>query len=244
MRPIPALRFGFTLALLVAPMASAALNVDASAKSGAVLTPAQAEFFEKRIRPVLAEKCYKCHSADAEKVKAGLLLDTRDGIREGGESGHAVVPGNLKESLLITALKWEDKDMRMPPEKDGGKLSDEIIADFEKWVQMGAPDPRDGTGVKPVAKQWDIEKGREFWAFQAPKAAPAPVVKDAAWPRTEVDKYVRAAQETKGLKPVADADAQTLVRRIYFDLIGLPPTPEQVESFVPRRPAPRFAAVW
>jgi hypothetical protein len=200
-------------------------------KSESAVTAAQSEFFEKRIRPVLAEKCYKCHSAEAEKVKGGLLLDTREGIREGGESGHAVVPGDLNQSLLIAAMKWEDKDMKMPPEKEGGKLSDEIIADFEKWIEMGAPDPRDGKAETIAKKEWDIAKGKEFWAFQPPKAAPAPAVKDAAWPRTEVDKYIRAAQEAKGLKPVADADARTLVRRVYFDLIGLPPAPEQVEAF-------------
>ena len=107
---------------------------------------AQLEFFEKNIRPVLADKCYKCHSAQAEKVKGGLLLDTREGIRQGGDTGHAVVPGNLKESLIVGALHWADKDTRMPPEKAGGKLPDNVIADFEKWIAMGAPDPRDGQG--------------------------------------------------------------------------------------------------
>jgi cytochrome c553 len=214
---------------------ASALPLDAAVTADSASTPlttAQTEFFEKRIRPVLVEKCYGCHSADAERVKGGLLLDTREGIRHGGESGHAVVPGDTNQSLLLTAMKWEDKDMRMPPEKEGGKLSDEVIADFEKWIQMGAPDPREGSGVKPVAKEWDIAKGREFWAFQPPKSAPAPTVKDAAWPRSDVDRYLRAAQEAKGLKPVADADPRTLVRRIYFDLIGLPPTPLEVEAFV------------
>ncbi len=243
MRPSLALSFGLALALPGVPLALAAISADTSVKPATALTAAQAEFFEKHIRPVLAEKCYKCHSADSEKVKGGLLLDTREGIREGGESGHAVVPGDLKESLLIAALKWEDKDLRMPPEKDGGKLSDEVIANFEKWVQMGAPDPRDGKAAKVTKKEWDIEKGKEFWAFQAPKAAPTPKVKDTAWPRTEVDKHIRAAQEAKGLKPVADADPRALIRRVYFDLIGLPPTPEQIESFLADRSPGALAKV-
>lgn len=226
-----------------AQLATAALSPETSAKADAPLTAAQTAFFEKNIRPVLAEKCYKCHSADSEKVKGGLLLDTRDGIREGGDSGHAVVPGNLKDSLLIAALKWEDKDTRMPPEKDGGKLSDEVIANFEKWVQMGAPDPREGLAAKVAKKEWDIAKGKEFWAFQAPKATPAPLVKDAKWPRTEVDQFIRAAQEAKGLKPVADADPRALVRRIYFDLLGLPPTPGQVENFVQSAARNRESAI-
>ena len=142
MRPSLALRFGFALALPGVPLASAAINADATMKPGTPLTAAQTEFFEKRIRPVLAEKCYKCHSADSEKVKGGLLLDTREGIREGGESGHAVVPGDTNQSLLLTALKWEDKDMRMPPEKSGGKLSDEVIAVLNTELQVVRSDLR------------------------------------------------------------------------------------------------------
>src|SRR3954447_19997749 len=103
--------------------------------------PAGLDFFEKKIRPVLMDKCYKCHSADAEKIKGGLLLDTRDGIRRGGDDGPAVVPGKLEESLLIDAIRYQHKDTAMPPAKSGGKLPDAVIHDFEKWVQMGAPDP-------------------------------------------------------------------------------------------------------
>jgi cytochrome c553 len=194
-------------------------------------TPEQLAFFEKNIRPVLADKCYKCHSAQSDKVKGGLLLDTREGIRAGGDSGHAVVPNDLKESLLVKALHWQDKDLRMPPEKDGGKLPDNIIADFEKWITMGAPDPRDGE-AKVVKKVLDPKEGRTLWAFQVPKAAPVPEVKDTDWPRTDVDRFLLAAQEAQGLHPVADAERQALVRRVYFDLIGLPPTPAQVEAFV------------
>ena len=203
---------------------------------------AQLEFFEKNIRPVLAAKCYKCHSAEADKVKGGLLLDTREGIRQGGDSGHAVVPGNVAESLLLKALHYTDKDMAMPPEKSGGKLPDQVIADFEKWVKMGAPDPRDGAAVA-VKKEIDFTKAREFWAFKAPVAAPAPAVAEKQWPRTDIDRFILAGLEAKGLKPVADADRRNLIRRTYFDLIGLPPTPEEMDVFFKDTAPNAFAKV-
>ncbi len=211
-----------------------AVSLAALARTHAADAPdaAQLAFFEKNIRPVLAEKCYKCHSADAEKVKGGLLLDTREGIREGGDSGHAVVPGNVAESLLIKALRYTDKDTAMPPQKSGGKLADTVIADFEKWVKIGAPDPRDGTGAKVAKKAIDFEEARKFWAFQAPRAVPAPEVKNGAWPRTDIDRFILAGLEAKNLKPVADADPRVLIRRLTFDLIGLPPSPLEVETFV------------
>jgi hypothetical protein len=194
-------------------------------------TPEELSFFEKKIRPVLADKCYKCHAADAEKVKGGLLLDTREGIRKGGDSGHAIVPGQLRASLLLKAIHYEDEDLAMPPKKEGGKLPAEVIADFEKWVLMGAPDPRDGKAV--AAKQGiDIEKGREHWAFQAPKKIAPAKVNDAKWAWSDLDRFILAELQAKGLKPVHDADKATLLRRIHFDLIGLPPTPEEVDAFV------------
>ncbi len=185
-------------------------------------------FFEKKIRPVLVRECYSCHSAEAEKIKGGFRLDTSSGIRKGGETGPGVIPGDAKGSLLIKAIKHLDKELTMPPKK---KLSNEIIADFEKWIEMGAPDLRDGAAM--VAKKGiDIEKSRRIWAFQPPAKANAPAVKDETWPRSDIDRFLLGALEAKGLKPVADADARTLIRRMYFDLIGLPPTPEEVEEFV------------
>ncbi len=221
--------FAWTLTLVSAAYAA----VTADVPSTAIGDAAGMEFFEKNIRPVLADKCYGCHSADSGKQKGGLALDTREGIRMGGDSGHAVVPGNVKESLLLRAVGYASKDMQMPPKKEGGKLPAEVIAKFEQWVAMGAPDPRATAGGKPaVRKSWDIAEGRKFWAFQAPVAAAAPVVKDTAWPRGEVDRFLLAAQEAKGIYPVADAEPRALVRRIYFDVIGLPPTPEQVAVFL------------
>ncbi|HEV7406447.1 MAG TPA: PSD1 and planctomycete cytochrome C domain-containing protein [Chthoniobacteraceae bacterium] len=226
---MPPTRFLLSLAACGVPLASWAA-LDPAAPIDPPLDAGQTEFFEKNIRPVLADKCYKCHSAESTKVKGGLLLDTRQGIRAGGDTGHAVVPGSVSESLLVKALHWEDKDLRMPPEKDGGKLPDEVIANFEKWIAMGAPDPR-VSDTKAAKKGIDLVKARQAWAYQMPKAAPAPAVKDAAWPRTEVDRFVLAAQEAKGLHPVADADRLTLLRRVYFDLVGLPPTPAEIEAF-------------
>ncbi|HEY1171763.1 MAG TPA: DUF1549 domain-containing protein [Verrucomicrobiae bacterium] len=192
-------------------------------------TSEELAFFENKIRPVLVGKCYECHSAEAEKVKGGLALDTREGLRNGGDTGHGVIPGDIEGSLLIKALRYTDSDLQMPPKKQGSKLAPEIIADFEKWVKMGAPDPRDGKAK--LAKGIDLEKGKEHWAFQLPKKIAAPAVKDTAWVHNDIDKYVRTELDKKGLIPVGDADKVTLLRRVYIDLIGIPPTPEQVTAF-------------
>ena len=191
------------------------------------ISPDQLAFFEKKIRPVLVAKCYKCHAADAEKIKGGLLLDTREGIRMGGATGHAIEPGDLKGSLLIAAIRGEKKDQLMPPKE---KLPPEVIADFEKWVLMGAPDPRDGKAK--LAKKPDLAEGKNFWSFQPVKPVGVPKVKDTKWPATDLDRFVLAKLEENKLKPVGDADPNTFIRRLYFDLIGLPPTPEQVQTFV------------
>jgi hypothetical protein len=190
-------------------------------------TAEQLSFFEKSIRPVLVRECYGCHAPTAMKVRGGLLLDTRDGIRKGGDNGPAVVPGDVKKSLMIKAIKHTSDELKMPPKK---KLGDDIVADFEKWINMGAPDPRDGT-VKVTKVEIDIEKGRKFWAFQPPKKSAIPAVKDAGWAKTDIDRFILAGLEAKNLKPVVDADARTLFRRLNLDLTGLPPTPEEVEAF-------------
>jgi len=192
-------------------------------------TAEQIDFFERKIRPVLADKCYKCHSEKSAKVKGGLVLDTRAGIRRGGDSGAAVVPGSLEDSLLIEAVRHANKDFAMPPEKEGGKLPDAVIKDFEAWVKMGAPDPRDGAAA--VVKKFSKEDAKKWWAFQPPQAQPVPQPKNAAWAHGDVDRFLLSALEAKGLKPVGDADAATMLRRIYFDLIGLPPSPREVGEF-------------
>ena len=188
---------------------------------------AQTQFFENKIRPVLVSKCYECHSAQAKKLKGGLYLDTRAGARKGGENGPAVVPGDLTKSLLIAAIHYEDKDTAMPPK---AKLPDNVIADFEEWIKMGAPDPREGAVAASL--KMTAEEAKHFWSFQPVKAPALPEVKDTEWAWTDLDRFIRAAQEAKGLAPVADADRMTMVRRIYFDLTGLPPTPQQAYAFI------------
>lgn len=246
---------------LLPVLAAAAVTLSAAPAKKNAITPEQREFFEKKIRPVLVEKCYDCHSEESGRMKGDLVLDSRDGIRVGGERGPGIVPNKPDESFVIQAIRQTGR-IAMPPEKKGGKLPDEVIADFEKWVSMGAPDPRDASKVantepakpeKPV--DWDTE--RQFWAFQKPKAVPAPKVSNTRWPRTDIDRFILAKLEEKKLKPVADADRRTLVRRVYYDLIGLPPTPEQVDSFVKDRApdaleklvdqllaSPRFGEQW
>jgi hypothetical protein len=192
-------------------------------------TADQLAFFEKKIRPILVGQCYQCHSEEAKKDKGGLLLDTRQGIRAGGDNGPAVVPGSPTKSLLIKAIKQTDATLKMPPKS---KLSDDVVADFEKWIATGAADPREGKAAAEVAKEIDIEKGRQFWSFQPPKATATPTPKDANWSKTDIDRFLLAGLEAKGLKQVSDADPRSLIRRVYFDLVGLPPTPEDVEAFV------------
>ncbi|MEO6786658.1 MAG: PSD1 and planctomycete cytochrome C domain-containing protein, partial [Chthoniobacteraceae bacterium] len=193
------------------------------------LTTEQIDFFERKIRPVLSERCYKCHSEKAAKVKGGLVLDTREGARRGGDSGPAVVPGNLDDSILIEAVRYTNKDFAMPPEKSGGKLPDAIIRDFETWVKMGAPDPREGAAK--VVKKFSKEDAKNWWAFQAPKPQTVPQPRNPAWAHGDIDGFLLAALEEKKLKPVGDADPATLLRRVYFDLTGLPPSPLDVGQF-------------
>jgi hypothetical protein len=184
------------------------------------------QFFEQKIRPVLVKHCYSCHSAEARKVRGGLLLDTREGMLKGGDSGPAVVPGKALSSLLIKAIRHDE--LAMPPKE---KLPDAVVADFERWIKMGAPDPRGGK-VSVAQAGIDIEAGRRFWAFQPVGKPAAPTVKDAGWPRGDVDRFILAGLEARGLRPVRDADRTTLIRRATIELIGLPPTPEEIDAFV------------
>ncbi|MBI1902150.1 MAG: PSD1 domain-containing protein [Planctomycetia bacterium] len=209
----------------------------AAAESAAVPAhdPKGFEFFEKKIRPVLVGKCFACHSAQAKELKGGLRLDTHDGMRKGGESGPAIVPGNGDASLLVEALRHEG--LEMPPKT---RLPDNVVADFVAWIDMGAPDPRSGTAAR---KGLNLAEARKFWAFQPPKTAAPPQVKDAAWPKSEIDRFVLARLESVGLHPVDDADKRTLIRRATLDLIGLPPTPEEVDAFLADDSPEAFAKV-
>ena len=199
------------------------------------------EFFEKKIRPVLVEHCYQCHSAQAQankKLRGGLLLDSRQGGIKGGDSGPAIVPGKAKDSLLLKALKHEG-EVRMPPK---GKLPDAVLADFARWIDMGAADPRNGK-TEPAKSGSNLAEGRRFWSFQPLKHAPLPKVKDAAWPKTSIDHFILAKLEEKHLRPVPPADKRTLLRRAHFDLIGLPPSPEEVAAFLEDHSPSAFARV-
>jgi len=191
----------------------------------------QLAFFEKKIRPVLVQKCYKCHSGQTKKAKGGLLLDTREGIRRGGESGDAVVPGKPSDSLLLDAIRYDG--LEMPPNE---QLSKSVVADFEKWIKSGAADPRVAAG-KPtlIKRKIDFNEARKFWAFIAPKKQAPGAVKDATWARNDIDRFVLWRLERGGLRPTRDADRAVLVRRVYFDLIGLPPTPQQLKQFLDDR---------
>lgn len=218
-------RLAFVGVLCIVAVASVTVHGEEGPPSVRQPDAKQVEFFEAKIRPVLLQHCYECHSADAKHVKGGLLLDTRVAIRKGGDSGAAVVPGNVDESLLIGALQHES--FEMPPK---GKLPDSVIADFVKWVEMGAPDPREGGAARSA--EIDFAKAREFWSFRPIRKNELPPVNDAAWPTAEVDHFVLAKLEDKGLQPVAAAGRRELIRRATFDLIGLPPTPSEVEAFV------------
>ncbi len=197
-----------------------------------LLSSEQIDFFESRIRPVLVEHCYECHSTEAQPIQAGLLLDVRDAMREGGDSGVAVVPGDVNASLLIEALRYES--LEMPP---SGRLPDEVIADFSRWVEMGAPDPREQrreqpavAATVPAAANIDWAVARQHWAFRAPQRHRSPDAPDP-WGQRPLDAFVLEALHKSQLSPSPPADRRTLIRRVTFDLIGLPPTPEQVEQF-------------
>ena len=186
------------------------------------------EFFEKKIRPVLVEHCYKCHSASSEKVKGDLLVDSREGLKKGGSSGPAIIPGNIRKSLLVSTMRHDDPDLAMPPKQD--RLPDSVIADFEQWVKIGAPDPRDG---KPISKGIDMEKAKQHWAFKPVAKVEPPKVKDSKhFVQNDIDKFVLETLREHKLEPSQKADKRALIRRVSFDLIGLPPTPEEVDAFV------------
>jgi hypothetical protein len=184
-------------------------------------------FFREKIEPVLQAQCYRCHSAKAEKVQGGLLLDSRAGMLQGGDSGPAVVPGKGDESLLLQAIRHED-GLEMPPRKP--KLPEATITDFERWVNLGAPDPREGQTQAAIGTI--SEEARQHWAFQPVKLVVPPRVDDADWVRNPVDAFILAALDGRHWPPAPPASRAEWLRRVTFDLIGLPPTPEEVDAFL------------
>jgi hypothetical protein len=193
---------------------------------------AQLDFFEKNIRPVLANSCYECHSQDSKSLKGGLLVDTREGLLQGGDSGPAIVPGSPEKSLLMTSIRHEhkDPDMAMPPKKE--KLSAAVLANFEAWLKMGAPDPRSGAN-RTKAASWDAAKAAEHWAFKPIANPPLPKTADPKkFVQNPIDRFVLQRLTEKKLTPSPKADKTTLLRRVSYDLTGLPPTAAELEAFL------------
>ena len=190
-----------------------------------------ADFFEKKIRPVLAANCYGCHSSKLKSPMGGLTLDTKSGLAKGGGSGAVIVPSKPAESLLLRALSYSDLHLKMPP---SGKLPDPVIADFEQWIAAGAVDPRVDTVIQSVAAPAggiDFDQGRKWWAFQPVQELTAPQLKTIPRLQSKIDAFVLARLEQKGLKPSPESDARTLIRRAYIDLWGLKPGYEEVEAY-------------
>jgi len=206
------------LSLLLAPVFVFALSAGVEAASSEDMA-----FFEKEVRPLLISRCYECHSAE-KKIKGGLALDTRAAILTGGDSGPGLVAGDLAKSKIIEALRYENHDLQMPPK---GRLPEAEVKTLEKWVLIGAPDPRTGV-VVAKSGPGKVAEGRKHWAFQ-PLAQPEPPRSLAPHP---VDAFLLQALQAKGLSPAPPVDRRALIRRATFDLIGLPPTPEEVQAFV------------
>lgn len=187
----------------------------------ASLSAEDTAFFEAKVRPVLVKHCYECHSVESGKSKGGLTLDTKQGVLSGGDTGPAVVPGDPAKSLLLTAIKHDDPDLEMPPKE--AKLSAEVIADFETWIKTGAADPRVSAVKAAERPPVDLEAGRQFWSYKNPV-----MPKQAA---QGIDGFIEAKLKENQLTPAPEAEAVVLLRRLCFDLTGLPPTPKQVQQF-------------
>jgi len=217
------------LLVAIAAMACVILVSGASVTHAAdapKIDPAHLKFFETKVRPLLAERCYKCHGED--KQKGDLRMDSLAGLMHGGKSGPAIEPGQPDKSLIITAINYADIDLEMPPKK---QLPAEEITTLTEWVKLGAPWPgADAAKLRDGDKFTDED--RAYWFFQ-PLAKPAPPkVNDGGWASNAIDRFVYQRLAAEGLKPAPLADRRTIIRRVYFDLIGLPPAPGDVEAFV------------
>ena len=199
------------------------------------LTSDQIAFFESKVRPILVEHCYECHSTDSESIEAGLLLDSKWGWETGGDSGPALVPHSVEESLLVEAIRYEENVISgMPPRS---KLSKDQISTLENWIEMGAPDPREkveGNREDTETEAFNLDKRfAEHWSWRPIKKVSPPEQLDLTqWPINNIDRFVLAAQEERGLHPAEEASKATWLRRVYFDLIGLPPTSNQIHDFL------------
>ena len=206
----------FSLVLLIAGIFIAKSGTDAQVVPAAGLTKQQATFFENRIRPALIQYCYDCHSEETGKTRGGLLLDTREGMLQGGDNGNILAGSNYRETLFWEAINW--RDLEMPPKE---QMPVAVIQDFERWLQMGAPDPRERQTIV-VDSSIDIEAGRQHWAFQALQRSSG----------NTIDTFVNNKLSQASLQPAPPAEPRTLIRRLYYDLIGLPPNPADTERFL------------
>ncbi|MXX74826.1 MAG: DUF1553 domain-containing protein [Holophagales bacterium] len=226
-----------------APFLLAWLAAVGTVAGASEIDPADLEFFESKIRPVLAERCYQCHGGDPAKIRGGLILLDAEGVRAGGDSGAVIVPGSPEDSLMIEALHYEGLT-QMPPD---GKLAAHVIADFEQWIRRGAPDPRTGGEQTVVATRaaeaFDYGPGREHWAFRRVEDPALPEVENEAWVSRDLDRFILSRLEERGLAPVAPADKRTLLRRATFDLIGLAPSEAEIEDFLADESPDAFAKV-
>ena len=190
------------------------------------------DFFEKKIRPVLSNNCYECHSAKSKSLKAGLLLDRKAGWERGGKNGAVIIPGKPSKSILMNALRYNNHDLQMPP---SGKLSESVLADFEKWISMGAEDPRNLSLEEVFAvgglKAKSLDEGRKFWAFKPIKLPSLPVVQKNEWIKDDIDRFILREIEENDLEASQKAEPMTLLRRIFFDLTGLPPSTQDIKDF-------------
>jgi len=219
------------LTLLQIAFAWSFLNANVLAQEGEdsdqkSFTAREIEFFENKVRPLLSQHCLQCHGENEKKIRGGLRLTSLEEMVSGGDSGPAMVPGHPEESLLISSVRYEDYEM--PPK---GKLKESEIDILVQWVKMGAPDPRKAQPGKE-SEAVSLEAGRNFWAFTPLKDSQPPATVDRNWPRSDIDRYLLARMESAGITPVEDAGRESLLRRIYLAVIGLPPTVGQISSFV------------
>ena len=222
------------LVLSVPAVASAAVTAEP--------TKEQLAFFESKVRPILAENCYKCHSAEKGKSKGGLTLDSREGWEKGGENGAAIAPGSPEKSLIIKAISYLDAELQMPPK--GEKLSAAQIATLTEWVKMGAPDPRKLGAIGSGKLTGLTDKARQHWAYQPIKEKPAvPVNKNQKWCLTPVDAFILQKLEAKKMEVAPDTDQETLLRRATYDLTGLPPTLTEIDAFLADKSSGAFEKV-
>ncbi|MFP6865261.1 MAG: DUF1549 domain-containing protein, partial [Roseibacillus sp.] len=197
-------------------------------------------YFEAHVRPLLSKHCFKCHSEKAEKLKAGLYLDSKAGILQGSESGKIIVPGKAEESLLIKAVRYQVEDLEMPPKR---KLPAFAIDQLAEWINRGAPMPEDGAKIAESGPAYDFARfRREHWAFR-PVVKPVLPAVEGDWVNSPIDQFVLSRLKSVGLTPARGAEKRTLIRRAYFTLIGLPPTPEEVEAFLQDRSPDAFAKI-